>query len=122
MIITIIIGIAWLLSCLLCIFQIITSMMDLKDFFIALFLGTLAASLLTGITLFWGYAKLSHSFTKEEIIEVIEAVPSVGIELAYDYNHSEHAFNNYFFRFTLREEDLIDIDFYLEEMKKWKQE
>lgn len=84
-----------------------------SDFFGGIGALILCVGLVLGFFLYLGYSKPYHEYTKEQIIQVLETTPSVGVKLAKDWNRMEHQDNNYFFRFTLREEDLIDIDYYL---------
>ncbi len=60
---------------------------------------------------------------KDEIIYLLEEQPSqYSIELAQKYNRQEKNGNNYWCRFTLREEDLIDINACLLKNKKESKE
>ncbi len=65
------------------------------------------------ISMIFGYSH-SHSTKKEVIIYLLEKeVTKENIDLAEKYNAEEHRGNNYWCRFALRDEDLIDIDYYL---------
>lgn len=67
------------------------------------------------ISLMLGYCTPSHNYNKETIIYLLEnEFSKENIDLAKNYNGEEQLCNNYFFRFNLRNEDLIDIDYYLQ--------
>lgn len=99
----------WLTNCTLLLIQAIQNPTYFKFFFKTTGLVTMLIFGILGILLCYGYEEPQHSFTKEEIIKLIEIEPSVGIEQAIEWNQEESRYNNYFFRFTLREENLIDI-------------
>ena len=69
-------------------------------------------------SLVYGYvstdSKEERESEKNTIIFLLEQKPDkYSIELAEKYNEKEHLGNNYWCRFTLREEDTIDIYSYL---------
>ena len=67
--------------------------------------------LIVSFLLVMGYSEPKHEFTKEEVVQTLRDNPNpVTIKLAREWNEEEHEYNNYFYRFTLRDEDSIDID------------
>lgn len=76
---------------------------------LGMLIGFLTAMLLNG------YAGPFHHISKEQIVYLLENNPNEEtIELAKEYNCDEHMYNNYWCRFTIKDEDLIDIDYYLQ--------
>lgn len=72
---------------------------------------TVGAVALMIISLVTGYTGPKHDFTREEVVQALKDNPnSVTIEQARKWNREEQSGNNYFFRFTLRDENLINID------------
>lgn len=66
----------------------------------------------------WG-SKEECELEKKTIIYLLETnLNEYSVGLAEDYNRAEHLSNNYWCRFTLREEDLIDIKSYLHNDKE----
>lgn len=89
----------------------------------AILLLSIVSLLILSTSLILGYV---HNGSKEEcesekntIIFLLEQKPDkYSIELAEKYNRKEHIGNNYWCRFTLKEEDTIDIYSYLIEYGK----
>lgn len=72
------------------------------------------SSLILSISLIYGYAYNSSELEKKTIIYLLETnLNEYSVDLAERYNRAEHFGNNYWCRFTLREENLIDINSYL---------
>ena len=59
---------------------------------------------LMGIGLYNGYIEPNHGNQRKENIKTYDE--------AVRWNDEEHRCNNYFFRFTLRDEDLVDLGEY----------
>lgn len=58
--------------------------------------------------------KPHHSFSRQYIEYLLENdLSKENLTLAEHYNIEEHTGNNYWCRFTLRDENLIDIDYYI---------
>lgn len=85
-----------------------------------------ASLLVLASSLIYGYV---HNGSKEEresernaIIFLLEQKPDeYSIELAEKYNGKEHLGNNYWCRFTLREENTIDIYSYLIKLEEYEE-
>ncbi len=88
------------------------------DFPFLVFASSILVTFFVGfliISLMVGYCTPSHNYNKETIIYLLENdFSKENIELANNYNGKEHYGNNYWCRFTLRNEDLIDIEYYLQ--------
>lgn len=64
-------------------------------------------------TVMIGYGN-NHIYKKEYIISLLEEEVNLDhINMAIRWNKEEKMSNNYWFRFTLKEEELIDINYYL---------
>lgn len=56
------------------------------------------------VSLFKGYSLPNHNGIRKEDVSTYSQ--------ALEWNKEEHRFNSYFFRFTLRNEDLVDLGEY----------
>lgn len=73
---------------------------DKSDTFVAVLSCIIYMSIIA-VSLFKGYSLPNHGgIEKEDVKTYSQAVA---------WNEEEHRFNSYFFRFTLREENLIDL-------------
>lgn len=63
-----------------------------------------------------GYAPVYHEIERDAIVSITETNPDAeALRLATKYNKEEEEFNNFFYRFSLKSEEemnLIDIDYY----------
>lgn len=116
MIATIVCGLVFIVCIVILILQLNDVIYYVNDDVILLL--SVVSLLILSTSLICGYipngSKEKCELEKNTIIFLLEQKPDENsIKLAEDYNRVEHIGNNYWCRFTLREEDLIDIKSYL---------
>ena len=74
------------------------------DMAIACFILGISYYVLMGVGLYNGYLEPDHGNQRKENI--------TSLSQAIEWNKEEHRCNNYIFRFTLREEDTIDLSLF----------
>lgn len=98
---------------LLIIFTIIASK-KCDFFFTGLNIGSIFATIVLLIVSLGFGQQPKHSLNKQTIEYLLETdLCKENLTLAENYNEEEHRGNNYWCRFKLRDEDLINIDYYI---------